>query len=184
MNLARLVLPTALVLLSGCAQKAEAPKIALQARVEIQAPKVDLPHLPRPVVQSMVVAVRDQVEPGNTRTLKAGSHTAVECNAARTECKHAIVLPVVHYQLVRSGNESAYIKGTFDVEVGRYIVDKYESQTMQFSQTRSIDDSVQVIEEGNFSYPLSAELKLNKPYIVEGRLGTRVTITLQRALPY
>lgn len=172
------------ILLTGCAHVPAMPNVPLKARVEILDPKVDLAHLPRPVLRGVPVDVKEHARPGSISTVKMGIQAAVECNATRTECKHAMVLSALNYQLVRAGDNSAMIKGTFDVTVARRITDTYDSPTMKSSFDRSIDDRVEVIEEGKYSYPVSAILKIGAPYTVNGRLGTKVIITLQRAAGY
>lgn len=178
----RIIAALSFLVLSGCAHQAGQVNIPLQARVEILDPKIDLSHLPRPILRSFVVNVQEPDERKTVQMLKSGVHMAVECNSTQTQCKHAAVLPVLTYQLVRSGGNSAVVSGTFDVKVGRSLTSVDEGAMSSFSMTRSVDERVEVIEEGHFKYPVNASLKLGQSYVVEGRLGTKVIITLQSAL--
>ena len=162
--------------MAGCAQIPTQKLSPIYAKIEVHAPKVDLPHLPRPAVYTSIVEVLE-ISQRYTKLSSGGVHIAVECKRLQNECKHAAVLADIKYSLVRTGAESAKLSGLFDLEIGRKIIDTYDGAGSGY-MARSIGDSVELIEEGRFSYPLSAELKAGEPYSVDGRLGTKVTVTL------
>jgi hypothetical protein len=175
------VLAISLLCLSACttyAPQKQAP--SLQASIEIMQPKVDLPHLPRPHLMRFTVDAESGASPFTDREVNEGLQAAVECNNQITQCKHAIVLPEVHYELIQLDEKSATLRGKFDVTVGRALTQTQKGQMFASRISRSIGDSVEVIEEGKFSYPFSTVLTLGQPFTVEGRLGTSATFTLQK----
>jgi hypothetical protein len=167
--------------LSACATRAPQSQLpALQASIDIMQPKVDLPHLPRPHFMHFTVDAYSNSSPYTDRAVNEGLQDAVECNAQITQCKHAIVLPEVHYDLIQLDDKSAHLRGTFVVTVGRSLTYTQGSEMFTSTISKSIGNGVEVIEEGKFSYPFSTVLTFAKPFTVNGRLGTSATFTLQK----
>jgi len=181
-------LPVALIAClaaAGCSTPAPKTDTAkLQLLVEIKQPKIDLPNSPRHATQTATVSIDRAARTGSPHVVKFGAYTAVECDQKITNCKHAVVLPVASFNVEKLGNGTASLQGMFDVTVGRSITDAFTGGASQTTTTRNISDTVEVIEEGKFSFPLKTTLVLDQPYAVEGRLGTRVTFTLQAAPTY
>jgi hypothetical protein len=157
---------------AGCASTASSQLPRLWARVDVQGAQVGLTHMPRPRVQMLHIEADRSASTNGASTSQSELSKAIVCNAEKTECKHAVVRPIVRSSLVQTSSETAKLVGSFDVAVGRALTDVA-------GNTQSIDDSVELIEEGKFSYPFDTELHVGQPFTVAGRLGTRVTFTLE-----
>jgi hypothetical protein len=101
---------------------------------------------------------------------------AVECNAARTACKHAVIQTGLTYEIHEVGS-GVEVTGNLKSTMGRKITQRVEDPNGSFSTTsRSVSDDVEVIGTGTVNTPFSFTYSPGKRVVVDGLGGVKVII--------
>lgn len=106
---------------------------------------------------------------------------AVECNAARTACKHAVIQTGLTYEIHEVGS-GVEVTGNLKSTMGRKITQRVEAEkdSSSFSSTSlSVSDDVEVIGTGTVNTPFSFTYSPGKRVVVEGLGGVQVIITFE-----
>ncbi|UST96767.1 hypothetical protein [Pseudomonas siliginis] len=102
---------------------------------------------------------------------------AVECNAGRTACKHAVVQTGLTYEIHEVGSE-VEITGNLKSTMGRKLTQRVGDQNGSYHQTSlSVSDDVEVIGTGTVIKSFSFIYRPGKRVVVDGLGGVQVIIT-------
>lgn len=121
------------------------------------------------------------VDDGKAQIIKFPLSYAIECNKAKTDCKHAVVKTQLEFIAQPLGAQSVKLSGTLNSEMGRSLTVASQPSSMYFQkQSMSVPDEVAVISESKNDLPIEKVLPLGEKLELEGLGGVRVIVEFQR----
>lgn len=102
---------------------------------------------------------------------------AVECNSARTACKHAVIQTELTYE-IHEVNSAVQFTGSLKSTMGRTITQRIVAQPgSESTVTMSVSDDVEIIGTKTINTPLSFTYAPGKRVVIDGLGGVQVIIT-------
>ena len=99
---------------------------------------------------------------------------AVECNPARTACKHAVIQTELTYE-IHEVNSVVQFSGVLKSTMGRKITQRVVAQPgSESSETIAVSDDVQVIGTKTINTPISFTYAPGKRVVIDGLGGVQV----------
>lgn len=170
----RILLLIGVVLLASCSAIEHKPVHVLPYTVTFHAAK----NANSPTSSGSPTIENHNDQPGDIQYLPIFplSH-AVECNQARTICKHAVILTELTYEIheVNSAVQfTGYLTSTMDREITRRVVAQPGSESVE---TSAISDEFQVIGTKTVKTPISFTYAPGKRVVIDGLEGIQVIFT-------
>jgi hypothetical protein len=105
---------------------------------------------------------------------------AVQCNASKSECKHAVINTWLEFTVQPQPNQEFMVKGALHSEMGRsFSVETKTSSGYLQTESKTIPESVPLIGEITNDQPFQKTLKLREALELSGLAEVRVVVEFQ-----
>jgi hypothetical protein len=119
----------------------------------------------------------------NTHLNKFPLTYAIECNQAKTACKHAVVKTDIEFSTQKINNKTIKLSGVLRSEMGRKLTTSMTSSSlagMTQVVSMSVDDYIEVINETKVDMPFEKTLQIGEKLELKGLAGAHVDIDFQQ----
>ena len=123
--------------------------------------------------------LQDETYAGQSNVWSFAPAIAVDCNDDRTQCRHAAVGLVLRFDLHEVDGEGVRGSAILESSIGRSVAAKNIVPGHNSSYVRSIDDSVEVIDERNDVQSVLIDVRYGERLMIDGPAGSAVSILFQ-----
>lgn len=131
----------------------------------------------------------DILEGDKSNPISHGTHVtrfplsyAIECNQAKTACKHAVVKTDIEFTATNIDENTIKVSGILHSEMGRNLTTSMNSSSFSGLKqviSRNVPDSVELINEAKVDKPFDKTLKIGETLNIEGLAGVHIEMDFQ-----